>query len=332
MKLVIDQLIKAGLLVAVLFVSCHAVAGQVAVSGRIDPTSSPKSKYFDANRLLRDVEYLASDELEGRDAERPSIEKARDYLEKRYKESNLEMIGTSYRQWFIIKYRKLTITPAGTNFIGKITGRKYPDKYLIITAHYDHLGIMKVEIYNGASDNASGTAGILAMAEYFKKNRPDHSLLFVAFDAEEQTYQGSKHFMANLPVKKESILLNINLDMISPNDKRELYAAGIFHHPKLKSLLEKAKEKAKVKLLFGHDDRKRDAEETDWTSQSDHFIFFQEKIPFVYFGVEYHKDYHKPTDDFAIIQPEFFVRAVETIIETTKILDKGIRKLKWPYN
>jgi len=332
MKIVIAQLIKAGLSGGVLFVFCLAVAGQAAVSARNDPTSSPKSKYFDANRLLRDVEYLASDELEGRSADRPSIEKARDYMEKRYRESSLEMTGTSFRQDFIIKYRTLTITPAGTNFIGKITGRKYPDKYIIITAHYDHLGIMKGEIYNGASDNASGTAGILAMAEYFKKKRPDHSLLFVAFDAEEQTYQGSKHFMANLPVKKESILLNVNLDMISQNNKYELYAVGTFHHPKLKSLLEKAKEKAKVKLLFGHDDRKRDGDRGDWTSQSDHFIFFQEKIPFIYFGVEDHKDYHKPTDDFANIQPEFFVRAVETIVETTKILDKGIRKLKWPYN
>jgi Zn-dependent M28 family amino/carboxypeptidase len=303
-------------------VLCIGLVGSSEIFGQ--KQRSPRSRYFDAELLLRDVQYLASDELEGRDAERPSIEKARVYLNRRFKESNLEMFGNSFRQDFTIRYKTLTITPVGANFIGRIAGRKYPDKYVVITAHYDHLGIRNGELFNGASDNASGTAALFALAQYFKRNRPDHSFLFVAFDAEEQWYQGSKHFIANLPVKRESILLNINLDMIAPNDKGELYVAGLTHHPQFRVAMETAQKRAKVKLLFGHD--RRELEDDDWTPQSDHFIFHQEKIPWIYLAVENHKHYHKTTDDFEIIEPHFFVKSVETIIEATIALDKGLKK------
>lgn len=290
---------------------------------------TPSSVFFDAKKLLKDIEVLASDEMEGRSADRPSIELSRSYLDRRFKGSKLETIGKSFRQEFVIKYRTLTMTPYGVNFIGLIKGKKYREKYIVISAHYDHLGIENGVIYNGACDNASGTAALFALASYFQKHRPDHSLLFVAFDAEEQNYQGSLHFMANLPIKKESILLNINMDAISQNDRGELYAVGTFHHPQLKPLFRIAQSTATVKLLLGHDDS---GDANDYTSQSDHFIFYKEKIPFVYFGVEDYKEYHKPTDDIANIQPEFYVRAVDTIIMTTKVLDAGITKLRWPYN
>lgn len=319
---------RIALAMALLLTTCTPVLGQAPAKAQTGPTS----KYFDTLRLLRDVEYLASDELEGRSADRPSIELSRSYLDRRFKESKLKTIGKSFRQEFVIKYRKLTMTPPGVNFIGLIKGKRYREKYIVISAHYDHLGIENGLIYNGACDNASGTAALFALASYFQKHRPDHSLLFVAFDAEEQNYQGSLHFMANLPIKKESILLNVNLDAISQNDKGELYAVGTFHHPQLKPLFKIAQSTATVKLLLGHDDRSRDGDANDYTSQSDHFTFYQEKIPFVYFGVEDYKDYHKPTDDFANIQPDFYVRAVDTIIMTTRVLDEGITNLRWPYN
>lgn len=320
------------LLLSVLLVIMAAAQGQTGNGRSGGLPAAARSTYFDSQVLLTDVDYLASDELEGRNAERPSIQKARDHLERRFRGSGLKPIGDSFQQRFTIRNRTLAVTHDGVNFIGKISGGKYPEKYIVITAHYDHLGIRDGLIYNGASDNATGTAGILAMADHFKKNRPHHSFLFVAFDAEEQGLQGSLHFMANLPVEKGSIVLNINLDMIAPNSNRELYAAGTFHHPKLRPLVAAAGRRSRIKLLFGHDNKSRDGVQNDWTSQSDHFIFFQEKIPFIYFGVEDHKDYHKPTDDLEAIEPEFFVRSVETIIEATKVLDGGIAKLKWPYN
>ncbi len=299
------------------------ICGQIAVGKRTDSTWKPKSKYFDAGQLLRDVEYLASDELEGRSANLPSMQKARDYVEKRFKESGLTPLGNSYKQEFQITERGNDKKIPGVNFVGQIKGKKQADKYIVITAHYDHEGIRDGEIYNGADDNASGTAALFAMVKYFSKKKPDHSLIFVAFDAEEKGLQGARHFVANLPVAKDSILLNINMDMLSRNDKGELYAAGTFHYRQFQPGLEKVQKKAKIKLTLGHDvpGTGRD----DWTNQSDHATFHAAKIPFIYFGVEDHKDYHRPTDDFASIQPEFYVKAVETIVEAMRILDRNIK-------
>ena len=304
---------------AVMVLSASAATAQLAVGKRVKADDGPRSKKFDAVRLLKDVEYLASDELEGRSSDRPSILKAREYVEKRFRESGIQPMGESFEQKFEITRRggePLT----GVNYAGVVKGSKSPDKYIVITAHYDHVGIRNGEIFNGADDNASGTAALFAIASYFKKHQPRHSLIFVALDAEERGLQGARHFVTNLPVAKESIVLNVNMDMLSRCDKGELYAAGTFHYQQFKPALVAVKKKAKVKLLLGHDDPKLGRD--DWTNQSDHAAFHREKIPFIYFGVEDHEDYHRPTDEYANIQPEFYVRAVDTVIAAVKELDR----------
>ncbi len=302
---------------AALFLVTAVVLGQAQVAG--PAVSTPKSTYFDAGQLLKDIEYLSSDELEGRSADLPSMQKAREYVEKRFRETGLQPIGETYKQEFEFSPRRSEAKLKGVNFIGQIKGKKRADKYIVITAHYDHDGIRNGQIYNGADDNASGTAALFALAEYFGKHKPEHTLIFAAFDAEEKGLLGARHFVANLPVAKEAILLNVNMDMISRSDKNELYAAGTFHYPQFKPALEKVQKKAKIKLLLGHDVAGTGRD--DWTFQSDQGAFHREKIPFIYFGVEDHEDYHKPTDDFERIHPEFYVRAVETVIEAVKELD-----------
>lgn len=299
-----------------------AVSGQIAIGKRSEPSSSgPSSKYFDAGRLIDDVRFLASDELEGRSPARPSIAKARDHVAKRMRESGIE----PERQEFKFMPRRGKEELTGVNFIGRIEGRskEKAGKYIVITAHYDHVGIQNGKIYNGADDNASGTAALFAIASYFKKNRPEHSLIFVALDAEEMGLQGARHFVANLPVAKEAILLNVNMDMLSRSEKGELYAAGTYHYPQFKPALEAVQKKAPVKLLLGHD--RPELGRDDWTFQSDHGAFHREKIPFIYFGVEDHPDYHRPTDDFEKIHPAFYVKAVETVVEAVRMIDKATK-------
>lgn len=282
--------------------------------------TEPKSKLFDAGQLIGDIRTLSADDMEGRAPEQPSIKKARDFVVKRFRESGIKPIGESFEQKFEIKAIGKRKAMVGVNYFGVLKGKRHADKYIVITAHYDHEGIRNGQIYNGADDNASGTAALFAIASYFVKNQPNYSLLFVSFDAEEMGLLGAKHFVSNLPVKKESILLNVNMDMISRNDNGELYASGLYHYPQFKKSLVSAQKNAKVRLMLGHDDPKLGRD--DWTNQSDHASFHREKIPFIYFGVEDHPDYHKPTDDFERIQPDFYVRAVETIIGAIKELDK----------
>ncbi len=283
--------------------------------------AAPSSRIINAKQLLRDVEMLSADDMQGRGIGTPGGAKAREYVVARFEEAGLKAFGASYFQPFDFTTRSGEKVN-GVNVTGYVTGKNNPEKYIVVTAHYDHVGIQNGEIYNGADDDASGTAALFALANYFKEKRPAHSIIFVAFDGEESGLRGSRKFVAEPLVKKESIVLNINMDMVAHNDKNELYAAGTYHYPALKPLLETIAKDAKVKLLLGHD--RPELKSDDWTNQSDHFAFHQAKIPFVYFGVEDHKDYHKPTDDYMNINQEFYVRAVETILETVKTFDKNL--------
>ncbi len=295
------------------------VATASSVNAQNGSGAVPTSKLLDAAKLLHDIKTLSADDMEGRSPDLPSMQKAREYVEKRFKESGVKPFGPSYRQDFEFTVRRTNTKLNGVNFLGQIAGKKI-DRYIVITAHYDHDGIKNGQIFNGADDNASGTAALFAIAKYFTKHKPEHTLIFVAFDAEEKGLQGSRHFVANLPVAKDKILLNVNMDMLSRSDKGELYAAGTFPYPQFRPALEAAQKRATVKLLLGHDDPKLGRD--DWTNQSDQASFHREKIPFIYFGVEDHPDYHKPTDDFEKIDQVFYVRAVETVIEAIKELDK----------
>lgn len=308
------------LFILVLAFSLSPVQAQVKAGSNAG--AAPDSKIIDAGKLLRDIETLSADAMEGRGIGTAGGIKAREYIAARFSAAKLKAFGGSYFQPFESSGQsgeKL----AGANVVGYIEGKKFKDKYIVITAHYDHLGIRKGEIYNGADDDASGVAALFALAAYFKDKQPAHSLIFVAFDGEETGLLGSRKFVAEPPVAKKSILLNVNMDMIAHNDANELYASGIYHHPALKPILKRVANTAKVKLLFGHD--RPEQKHDDWTNQSDHFAFHQAKIPFIYFGVEDHKDYHKATDDFANINQEFYVRAVETILEAVQKIDKYLK-------
>ena len=291
---------------------------------------APKSAIVDAARLLQDLRILSADEMQGRGVGTAGGEKARAHVAKRFAESGIKPFGNSYLQPFAFsvgdKSDGLSMpagkTFNGVNVIGFIEGKKLQDKYIVVSAHYDHEGVKSGEIYNGADDNASGTAALFALARYFSKNKPSHTIIFAAFDAEESGLRGSRAFVSAPPVAKEKIALNVNLDMVSRSERRELYAAGAHHYPQLKPTLERVARKAKIKLLLGHD--RPELASGDWTNQSDHAAFHGARIPFVYFGVEDHADYHRPTDDFENIDQEFYVRAVETILEAVRWLDKDI--------
>lgn len=268
------------------------------------------------SQLLKDVEILSSDEYEGRKSGTKGSELSRAYLVKRLKEIGVEAhpnLG-KYEQNFDIKGRNSTTK--GINLVSYVKGKS--EDVIVISAHYDHIGIINNEVYNGADDNASGVAALLSLAKYFKQNQPNYTIIFALFDAEEVGLQGAKAFVANPPIGLDRIKLNINMDMISHNDKGELYAVGTFKYPQLKKYL--VTTNPHVKLLLGHDDPKLGHD--DWTNQSDQGAFNAKNIPFIYFGVEDHKDYHKATDEFKNINQSFYTNAVSVIQEVILNIDK----------
>ena len=110
------------------------------------------------------------------------------------------------------------------------------------------------------------------------------------------------------------------MDMISRNDNNEIYVAGTYYYPQFKSIIESVDLGSPVDILIGHDNPELKG---DWTFSSDHGPFHSKDIPFLYFGVEDHEDYHKPNDDFEKIDTEFYQHVVNAIIQTILELDRG---------
>lgn len=276
-------------------------------------------------QALLDVQYLASDKLRGRETGTDGNKLAQIYIENRFQSIGLQVFGESYRHPFELENREDEQSYIGAvNLIGYVEGSAHPDRYITLTAHYDHLGERDGEIYNGADDNASGVGGLMAAASYFTDHQPENSILFIAFDAEEKGLAGARHFVDNPVVPLHQIALTINMDMISTNFDNELYAVGTYHYPWLKPLIETYSEESPVELLFGYDS---DEWEQDWTMASDHGPFHQKGIPFIYFGVVDHEHYHSPSDRFETINPAFYTNAIETIIHVIEGLDMNLEKV-----
>jgi Zn-dependent M28 family amino/carboxypeptidase len=289
---------------------------------------APDSRVVDAGRLLEDVRALSDDSMEGRLSGTQGGAKARAYVTRRFAEAGLKPFGPSYEQPVELDARAGEKAMTGGNVVGYVRGKKHPERFLVVTAHYDHLGVKDGQIYNGADDNASGVAALLALAAHFSRQPPDNTIIFAALDNEEGGGAGARTLVKSLLDAKRDVALNVNLDMVSHSERGELYAVGTYHYPSLKPLLERVAARATVKLLLGHD--RPEQKSDDWTKQSDHYAFHREQIPFVYFGVEDHKDYHKPSDDFETITQVFFVRATETILEVVKTLDANLSTVEKP--
>ena len=294
---------------------CAACKGQTTTT---EPTSTTVSnpEHFSKTNLLHHIKTLSSDDFEGRRTGTPGGLKAKAYIIEQFKALGVEVLGDSYEQPFSFEGRDKSYD--AVNVLGLVKGSAYPDKYIVISAHYDHEGIKKGEIYNGADDDASGISALFSFAEYFKTHPPKHSVILAAFDAEELGLRGARHFVDNPVIDQDQIYMNINMDMISRSDKKELYAVGPNYYEQLKPAIENAKKVEGFHLLMGHDGT--DGKD-DWTNASDHAAFHKKEIPFIYFGVEDHKDYHKPTDDFENIHPDFYATSVEVIISVFEQLD-----------
>jgi Zn-dependent M28 family amino/carboxypeptidase len=203
------------------------------------------------------------------------------------------------------------------NVVGKITGSEKPDEVIIYSAHWDHLGVGKPDeegdsIYNGALDNASGTAGMLEIAKAFAslKTKPKRTLVFLAVTAEEQGLLGSEYYAENPVYPKEQTVANINIDGVNAKGKMKDIALVGRNQSVLEDYLQE--ECKKVNRYAAPDPNP----EAGYYFRSDHFNFAKIGIPSLYthtgvdhaergrdYGMqlseEYRsKQYHKPADEF----------------------------------
>lgn len=276
----------------------------------------------DADAIFRDVEILAADDMEGRLTGTDGNRRARAYIVSRFESIGVARVGAGFEQPFRFTPRRGD-AQTGTNVVGVIRGTRNPDRYVVVTAHYDHLGTRSGVVFNGADDNASGVAALLALATWFTRHRPEHSILLAALDAEESGLRGAMALLADPPVPVSAMVLTVNLDMVGRDADNRLFAAGLHHAPFLRPYLEQVAQPP-VQLVFGHDTPdSRD----DWTEDSDHYPFHRAGIPFVYFGVEDAQQQHQPTDDAATIGREFLAGAAGTVIAAVRRIDAGLDEI-----
>lgn len=190
------------------------------------------------------------------------------------------------------------------NVIGSIEG-KDKDHFIVIGAHYDHLGFggpgsgsrtpEEHAVHNGADDNASGVAGVLELAGKLaaEKDKLNMSVLFIAFTGEEMGLLGSKEFTKNPLVPLKNIKAMINLDMIGrlENDSKGLNIGGTGTSVETDTILAMISAKSSLKI----------AKSLDGYGPSDHAAFYSENIPVFFFTTGAHDDYHTPADDFVKI-------------------------------
>ncbi|MDQ1192555.1 Zn-dependent M28 family amino/carboxypeptidase [Brevundimonas vesicularis] len=310
---------------------CLFVAGAaLIVSGcAAVPATAPTAPSAVApvsSQLLEDVRILSADDMQGRDTGSEGGKRARAYIVSRLEAMGVQPAPFGRLQRFEApgRTREGVKTFSGVNIVGLIPGTRVADRYIVVTAHYDHVGVNDGQIFHGADDNASGVATMLELAARLKAQPPEHSVLIVALDGEERGLLGAREFVKAPPVPLSSLSLNLNFDMTARAETDgHLWVTGTYQHPNLRPVLEGVAPNGGVSFAFGKD-TPQDAGENNWVDASDHGAFHEAGVPFLYMGVDYHPDYHRPSDTFDRITPSVFTSATEIAIAGFRALDQAL--------
>ena len=281
--------------------------------------------------LVNHLKTLSSDQFSGRKINSKGNKQAQIYIRNSLSNSGVSPFQASYYHPFV-KHKSFSQIK-GTNIIGVVKGKKYPDKYIVLSAHFDHLGVKGGVIYNGADDNASGTAALLYFAEEIQQQPLSHSVIFLFTDGEESGLYGSKAFIKQQPDLLANISLNINIDMISGYSRTKTL------HYIEKNLLNllgqknyqlfKQQNDVKLKTRIGFRQVNQGGlfmgHKINYTKASDQYAFHKANIPFIYYGVGEHPNYHSPNDDFAHANLAFFMKASDFILQKILFIDQGVQ-------
>ena len=312
-------LVPTALLCAALPLLAWACARAEAASPQPDPLATLAA---DSALILEDLRWLSSDELQGRAVGSEGSRLARVRLAERFAGAGLQPLAPGFEHPFRFTRRTEVEERTGVNVLAARPGAVRPGRVIVVSGHYDHVGVRAGEIYNGADDNASGAVGIVALARALRGIPLRHTVVFAAFDAEESGLRGARAFVSEPPVPLDSVDVDLNLDMVA-RTAGVLWAGGAHHTPALRPILEGVASRSPVELRLGHD-RPGAPEGDDWTQQSDHAAFNAVGIPYVYLGVEDHPDYHHPTDDFERIVPAEYMDALRAALLTLLALDQAL--------
>lgn len=228
----------------------------------------------------------------------------RSEIDRSYQPESFEIPGLSATLRKDYKNRYLS---EGRNVVGLLEGSdpKLKDEYVVVSAHYDHLGVVNGRVIAGADDDASGTAAVMEIARALSQgHRPRRSVLFVAFDSEEAGLLGAYYFANHPLLPLNKLIADLNMDMIGRDENTPTWQLGSDHvqhsvnivgtpySPELRRVLEKANNGLNLALDYKTD--KDDREE--WFSRADNFVFSTRGVPAILFNTGEHADYHTEND------------------------------------
>ncbi len=279
---------------------------------------------IDEKRIKSHIKILASDSMKGRETGTEGERMALAYISKQFSALKLTPKGVSgFEQSFPFKSGVHGTGETGTahNVVAYLDNKA--DKTIIIGAHYDHLGEGASgnsldanptgKIHNGADDNASGVAGVLELARYFKTNnvKEKSNFLFICFSGEELGLYGSKYFTENPTIELSKASYMINMDMIGrldPNTK-SISVSGTGTSTVWEPLLKSVNSSLTIKT------------DSSGMGPSDHSSFYLKNMPVLHFFTGSHSDYHKPTDDWDKINYTGQKEVLDLIITVIEKLD-----------
>lgn len=283
-----------------------------------------------ANSLKDQLYIFASDEFEGRDTGEEGQKKAANYIRDFYIKNEIPSPESPHVKNYFQHIPAKTyprIQKDTENVLGFIKGSEKSEEIIVISAHYDHVGVKNGEIYNGADDDGSGSVALLEIAKAFKQAekdgfQPKRSLLILHVTAEEIGLLGSKFYTDVQPVfPLEKTVANLNTDMIGRIDDSHLgnenyvYLIG---SDKLSSELHALSETINqryvgLELDYTFNDEN---DPNRFYYRSDHYNFAKNNIPIIFYFNGVHADYHQPTDTPDKINYEALAKRTQLIFAT----------------
>jgi hypothetical protein len=291
-----------------LFISCSPIKKTVDN----DLTENLYINQISTENLKKHLTIIASDEMEGRNTGSEGQKKAGRYMIDEYKKMNISFPkgANDYYQpvpaSFLNEKRNLNL-PDSENIWAFIEGSDKKDEIVVISAHYDHVGIKNGEIYNGADDDGSGTVALMEIARVFQKAKkegkgPRRSILILHVTAEEVGLIGSRYYSENPLFPLANTVADVNIDMIGRRDdlhkdsNNYVYVIGSdYLSTDLHNICLNANSKHNLlDLDYKYNDK---SDPNRFYYRSDHYNFAKHGIPSVFLFSGVHEDYHKPTDD-----------------------------------
>lgn len=301
--------------------ACQSTSAEKSIKQTLFITLEP-------NKLLQHLKKLSSDTFQGRKTSTKHNIQAQQYIIEQLTQYSVQPFKGKFTHPF--KYSSSFGEKKGSNVVAFIEGSNKSSDYILLSAHFDHLGKKGNKIYNGADDNASGVSALLSISELLVNQPIKHNVILLFTDAEEQGLKGSKAFVDDNLTLLTRIKLNINIDMLagSKTSKKLHYVYRGLNELFPQHTVDKFNNNhlyEQLPIVKGFTRNRHTLNKRiNWLHASDHGSFHKKGVPFIYYGVGTHQNYHSENDVFSKTNHQLFINSSNAIFQQLLFIDQII--------